>query len=222
VQDYIISPSILAADFANLASEVTAVLDAGANWIHIDVMDNHYVPNLTIGPMVCKALRPYAKNALLDVHLMVKPVDEMIHAFAKAGADIIVFHPEASLHVERSVSLIKSYGLKAGIALNPATPLNYLDYILDKIDLVLVMSVNPGFGGQDFITKSLDKIRDVKRYLEKSQRDIILQVDGGVKIDNIGEIAKCGANAFVVGSAIFNSADYKTTINSLRNSLTVV
>ena len=222
MQDYIISPSILAADFANLASEVTAVLDAGANWIHIDVMDNHYVPNLTIGPMVCKALRPYAKNALLDVHLMVKPVDEMIHAFAKAGADIIVFHPEASLHVERSVSLIKSYGLKAGIALNPATPLNYLDYILDKIDLVLVMSVNPGFGGQDFITKSLDKIRDVKRYLEKSQRDIILQVDGGVKIDNIGEIAKCGANAFVVGSAIFNSADYKTTINSLRNSLTVV
>lgn len=219
---YIISPSILAADFANLGSEVTAVLEAGANWIHLDVMDNHYVPNLTIGPMVCQALRPYVKNALLDVHLMVEPVDEMIHAFAKAGADIIVFHPEASKHVNRSISLIKSYGLKAGIALNPATPLTYLDYTLDSIDVVLVMSVNPGFGGQNFIPSSLAKISAVRDYIEKSNRDIILQVDGGVKVENIAQIAQSGANAFVVGSAIFNSADYKNTINCLRNSLIVV
>lgn len=220
--NYIIAPSILSADFANLGKEITNVLDAGANWIHFDVMDNHYVPNLTIGTMVCKAIRPYVKNALIDVHLMVSPIDSLIHEFAKSGADIIVFHPDATIHVDRSIELVKSYGLKVGVALNPAMSITCLDYIIDKIDLVLIMSVNPGFGGQHFIESSYKKIRDVKTLIEKSEKDIILQVDGGINLNNIKAVADCGANAFVTGSAIFNSDNYKTTINSMRNLLNVV
>ncbi len=218
-QHNIISPSILSADFAKLGEEITNVINAGADWIHFDVMDNHYVPNLTIGPMVCKAIKPYCKDTPIDVHLMVSPVDSMIEEFAKAGADIITFHPEASLHVDRSLSLIKSFGLKAGLVLNPATPLSYLDYVIDKLDLVLLMSVNPGFGGQAFIPSILDKIKDTRTYLDKTGRDIILEVDGGVKIDNIAEIGKAGANAFVAGSAIFNSKDYGKTITEMKNQL---
>ncbi|AUR52138.1 ribulose-phosphate 3-epimerase [Aquella oligotrophica] len=215
----IIAPSILSADFAKLGEEITNVIDAGADWIHFDVMDNHYVPNLTIGPMVCKAIKPYCKDTPIDVHLMVSPVDSMIEEFAKAGADIITFHPEASLHVDRSLSLIKSFGLKAGLVLNPATPLSYLDYVIDKLDLVLLMSVNPGFGGQAFIPSILDKIKDTRIYLNKTGRDIILEVDGGVKIDNIAEIGTAGANAFVAGSAIFNSPDYAKVITEMKNQL---
>lgn len=218
-QHNIIAPSILSADFAKLGEEITNVISAGADWIHFDVMDNHYVPNLTIGPMVCKAIKPYCKDTPIDVHLMVSPVDSMIEEFAKAGADIITFHPEASLHVDRSLSLIKSFGLKAGLVLNPATPLSYLDYVIDKLDLVLLMSVNPGFGGQAFIPSILDKIKDTRTYLDKTGRDIILEVDGGVKIDNIAEIGKAGANAFVAGSAIFNSKDYGKTITEMKNQL---
>ena len=218
-QHNIIAPSILSADFAKLGEEITNVINAGADWIHFDVMDNHYVPNLTIGPMVCKAIKPYCKDSPIDVHLMVSPVDSMIEEFAKAGADIITFHPEASLHVDRSLSLIKSFGLKAGLALNPATPLNYLNYVIDKLDLVLLMSVNPGFGGQAFIPSILDKIKDTRDYLDKTERDIILEVDGGVKIDNIAEISKAGANAFVAGSAVFNSKDYGKTIAEMKNQL---
>jgi ribulose-phosphate 3-epimerase len=218
-QHNIISPSILSADFAKLGEEITNVINAGADWIHFDVMDNHYVPNLTIGPMVCKAIKPYCKDTPIDVHLMISPVDSMIEEFAKAGADIITFHPEASLHVDRSLSLIKSFGLKAGLVLNPATPLSYLDYVIDKLDLVLLMSVNPGFGGQAFIPSILDKIKDTRTYLDKTGRDIILEVDGGVKIDNIAEIGKAGANAFVAGSAIFNSKDYGKTITEMKNQL---
>lgn len=218
-QHNIIAPSILSADFAKLGEEITNVINAGADWIHFDVMDNHYVPNLTIGPMVCKAIKPYCKDTPIDVHLMVSPVDSMIEEFAKAGADIITFHPEASLHVDRSLSLIKSFGLKAGLVLNPATPLSYLDYVIDKLDLVLLMSVNPGFGGQAFIPSILDKIKDTRTYLDKTGRDIILEVDGGVKIDNIAEIGKAGANAFVAGSAIFNSKDYGKTITEMKNQL---
>lgn len=218
-QHNIISTSILSADFAKLGEEITNVINAGADWIHFDVMDNHYVPNLTIGPMVCKAIKPYCKDTPIDVHLMVSPVDSMIEEFAKAGADIITFHPEASLHVDRSLSLIKSFGLKAGLVLNPATPLSYLDYVIDKLDLVLLMSVNPGFGGQAFIPSILDKIKDTRTYLDKTGRDIIFEVDGGVKIDNIAEIGKAGANAFVAGSAIFNSKDYGKTIAEMKNQL---
>lgn len=222
MKDYIIAPSILSADFANLGQEVSSVIEAGANWIHFDVMDNHYVPNLTIGPLVCSSIKPYVKNALIDVHLMVSPVDEMINQFAKSGADVIVFHPEASLHVNRSIQLIKSYGLKAGVALNPATSINYLDYIINEIDLVLIMSVNPGFGGQTFIESALTKIRDVRKMIDNSGRDIILQVDGGIKVDNIAKIAEAGANAFVAGSAIFNSDSYSSVIKAMRDEISIV
>lgn len=215
----IIAPSILSANFAKLGEEITSVINAGADWIHFDVMDNHYVPNLTIGPMVCKAIKPYCKNTPIDVHLMVSPVDSMIEEFAKAGADIITFHPEATQHVDRSLSLIKSFGLKAGLVLNPATPLSYLDYVVDKLDVVLLMSVNPGFGGQAFIPSILKKIKDTREYLDKSRQDIILEVDGGVKIDNIAEIGTAGANAFVAGSAIFNSSDYAKVITEMKSQL---
>lgn len=215
----IIAPSILSANFAKLGEEITNVINAGADWIHFDVMDNHYVPNLTIGPMVCKAIKPYCKNTPIDVHLMVSPVDSMIEEFAKAGADIITFHPEATQHVDRSLSLIKSFGLKAGLVLNPATPLSYLDYVIDKLDVVLLMSVNPGFGGQAFIPSILKKIKDTREYLDKSGQDIILEVDGGVKIDNIAEIGTAGANAFVAGSAIFNSSDYAKVITEMKSQL---
>lgn len=219
LKEYIISPSILSADFAKLGEEVANVVDSGANWVHFDVMDNHYVPNLTIGPAVAKAIKPYCGNAKLDVHLMVSPVDELICEFAKVGADIITFHPEASLHIDRSLSLIKSFGIKAGLVFNPATPLSYLDYVLDKVDVILLMSVNPGFGGQSFIKSSLDKIRDIRTIIDESGYDIILEVDGGVKIDNIREIADAGADAFVAGSAIFNSDNYQDTIIKMRKEL---
>jgi len=215
----IIAPSILSADFAKLGEEVTSVINAGADWIHFDVMDNHYVPNLTIGPMVCKAIKPYCKNIPIDVHLMVTPVDSMIEEFAKAGADIITFHPEASLHIDRSLSLIKNSGLKAGLVLNPATPLSCLDYVIDKIDIILLMSVNPGFGGQSFIPAIINKIRETREYIKSSGKDIILEVDGGIKVDNIAEVAAAGANAFVAGSAIFNSQNYQATINNMREQL---
>lgn len=182
-------------------------------------MDNHYVPNLTFGSMVCRAIKPYCKNALIDVHLMVSPVDNLITDFAKAGADIIVFHPDASLHVHRSLSLIKDYGLKAGLALNPATPLSYIETVIDQLDIILLMSVNPGFGGQSFIASTLDKIRKTRILIDQSGRDIILEVDGGIKIDNIAEIAKAGADAFVVGSAMFGTQDYAQTINDMRKNL---
>ncbi len=219
MQKFIIAPSILSADFANLGKEIAEVIAAGADWIHFDVMDNHYVPNLTIGPMVCKAIKPYCGNVPIDVHLMVTPVDEMINQFANNGASIITFHPEASQHIDRSLSLIKSYGLKAGLVLNPATPLNCLEFVLDKLDVILLMSVNPGFGGQSFIHSTLEKIRQVRELIDNSGRDIILQVDGGVNLNNIAEIAQAGANAFVAGSAIFNSDDYGATIKQMRNIL---
>lgn len=212
MQSTIIAPSILAADCARLGDEVTKVIAAGASWIHFDVMDNHYVPNLTFGPMVCKALKPYCLNTPIDVHLMVTPVDQLIEDFAAAGADIITFHPEASAHVDRSLSLIKAHGLKAGLVLNPATPLNCLDYVLNKIDVILLMTVNPGFGGQAFIPEMLDKIKSVRQKIQQSGRDILLEVDGGVKLDNIAQIAAAGANVFVAGSAIFNSDNYQKTI----------
>lgn len=215
----IIAPSILSADFANLGKEIETVIEAGADWIHFDVMDNHYVPNLTIGPMVCKAIKPYCTNALIDVHLMVSPVDRMIEEFAAAGADIITFHPEASLHIDRSLALIKSFGLKAGLVFNPATPLNYLEYVWDKIDVVLLMSVNPGFGGQAFIKEMLTKARQAKQLIDASGRDVILEIDGGVKIDNIAQIAAAGVDAFVAGSAVFNTPDYAKTIAELRSQL---
>lgn len=215
----IIAPSILSADFANLGKEITTVIEAGADWIHFDVMDNHYVPNLTIGPMVCRAIKPYCTNALIDVHLMVTPVDRMIEEFAAAGADIITFHPEASLHIDRSLALIKSFGLKAGLVFNPATPLSHLEYVWDKIDVVLLMSVNPGFGGQAFIPEILTKAKQTKKLIEASGRNIILEIDGGVKVDNIAQIAAAGVDAFVAGSAIFNTPDYTQTIASLRAQL---
>ena len=215
----IIAPSILSADFANLGKEIETVIEAGADWIHFDVMDNHYVPNLTIGPMVCKAIKPYCTNALIDVHLMVSPVDRMIEEFAAAGADIITFHPEASLHIDRSLALIKSFGLKAGLVFNPATPLSYLENVWDKIDVVLLMSVNPGFGGQAFIGEMLSKARQAKQLIDASGREVILEIDGGVKVDNIAQIAAAGVDAFVAGSAVFNTPDYAKTIAELRSQL---
>lgn len=215
----IIAPSILSADFANLGNEVSNVIKAGADWIHFDVMDNHYVPNLTIGPMVCKAIKPYCGKAPIDVHLMVSPVDDLINQFAAAGADIITFHPEATKHIDRSLSLIREHGLKAGLVFNPATPLSYLDYVLDKIDVILLMSVNPGFGGQSFIPAVMDKIVAARKIIDESGRDIILEIDGGVKVDNIAAISAAGVDAFVAGSAIFNTSDYAATIQALRASL---
>ncbi|QQD20755.1 ribulose-phosphate 3-epimerase [Oceanospirillaceae bacterium ASx5O] len=216
MNDFLIAPSILSADFARLGEEVDKVLAAGADVVHFDVMDNHYVPNLTIGPMVCKALRNYGVTAPIDVHLMVKPVDRIIGDFIEAGATYITFHPEASEHIDRSLQLIKSAGCKAGLVFNPATPLHYLDYVMDKIDVVLLMSVNPGFGGQSFIPGTLDKLREAKAKIAASGRDIRLEIDGGVKADNIGEIAAAGADMFVAGSAIFNAPDYKTVIDNMR------
>ena len=211
-----IAPSILSADFARLGEEVKAVLDAGADTIHFDVMDNHYVPNLTIGPLVCEALRKHGVTAPIDVHLMVKPVDRIVADFAAAGATWISFHPEASEHVDRTIGLIREHGCHPGIVLNPATPLNVLDYVLDKVDMVLLMSVNPGFGGQKFIASALSKLQKTRQMIAASGRDIRLQIDGGVKVDNIGEIAAAGADTFVAGSAIFGSKDYRKTISEMR------
>lgn len=216
---FIISPSILSADFARLGEDTQAVLDAGADWVHFDVMDNHYVPNLTIGPMVCQALRDYGITAPIDVHLMVKPVDRIIPDFAKAGASMITFHPEASEHVDRSLGLIKESGCQAGLVLNPATPLHILEHVMDKLDMILLMSVNPGFGGQSFIPETLNKTRLVRELINKSGRDIRLEIDGGVKINNIREIMQAGADTFVAGSAIFNTQDYKATIDAMREQL---
>ncbi|TRW48494.1 ribulose-phosphate 3-epimerase [Aliidiomarina halalkaliphila] len=222
MRDYLIAPSILSADFARLGEEVDAVLAAGADVVHFDVMDNHFVPNLTIGPMVCQALRDYGITAPIDVHLMVQPVDAIVPQFAKAGASIITFHPEASTHIDRTLQLIRDQGCKAGLVFNPATPLHYLDYVMDKVDIILLMSVNPGFGGQSFIPSTLDKLREVRARIDQSGRDIILEVDGGVKTDNIRAIADAGADMFVAGSAIFNQPDYSQVIRQMRDELAQV
>ncbi|AVQ87521.1 MULTISPECIES: ribulose-phosphate 3-epimerase [Plesiomonas] len=219
MKDFLIAPSILSADFARLGEDVAKVLAAGADVVHFDVMDNHYVPNLTIGPMVCQALRNYGITAPIDVHLMVKPVDRIIPDFAKAGATYITFHPEASEHVDRTLQLIKDCGCKAGLVLNPATSLSYLDYVMDKLDVILLMSVNPGFGGQSFIPATLDKLREVRRRIDASGRDIRLEIDGGVKVDNIRDIAAAGADMFVAGSAIFSQPDYAAVIAQMRAEL---
>lgn len=218
-QPYAIAPSILSADFARLGEEVNAVLDAGAQIIHFDVMDNHYVPNLTIGPMVCESLRKHGIKAPIDVHLMVKPVDSLISMFAKAGATYITFHPEASLHVDRSLQLIREAGCKAGIVFNPATPLTILPYILDKIDMVLLMSVNPGFGGQSFIDSTYLKIKEVRKIIDQSGLPIRLEVDGGIKVENIAQVAQAGADTFVAGSAIFNTENYAKTITAMNQEI---
>jgi ribulose-phosphate 3-epimerase len=217
--DYRIAPSILSADFARLGEEVDAVLEAGADMIHFDVMDNHYVPNLTIGPMICQALRTWGTEAPIDVHLMVRPVDALIESFAKAGASWITFHPEASEHVDRSLQLVRDLGCRAGLVFNPATPLSWLEYLLDKIDMVLIMSVNPGFGGQKFIPSALRKIAAARQLIDESGLQVRLEVDGGVKVDNIAEIARAGADTFVAGSAIFGSGDYAGTITAMRREL---
>lgn len=216
---FLIAPSILSADFARLGQDVLDVLDAGADVVHFDVMDNHYVPNLTFGAMVCKALKDYGINAPIDVHLMVKPVDSMIEAFLNVGADVITFHPEASEHIDRSLQLIKDGGAKCGLVFNPATPLHYLDHTLDKIDQILIMSVNPGFGGQKFIDSTLDKVRTVRKLIDEHHLDIRLEIDGGVNTQNIKAIAQAGADMFVAGSAIFNAPDYKTIIDQMHIQL---
>jgi ribulose-phosphate 3-epimerase len=215
---YFIAPSILSADFARLGEEVRNVVAAGADIIHFDVMDNHYVPNLTIGPLVCEAIRPHV-NVPIDVHLMVKPVDRIIPDFAKAGANIISFHPEASDHIDRTLSLIRDQGCKAGLVFNPATPLHYLEHVMDKVDLILIMSVNPGFGGQSFIGEALKKISLVRELINASGRDIMLEVDGGIKVENIAAVARAGADTFVAGSAIFGKPDYKAIIDAMRSQL---
>ena len=225
--NYRIAPSILSANFAKLGEEVTAVVNSGADFIHFDVMDNHYVPNLTIGPLVCEAIRPLT-DAVIDVHLMVEPVDRIVPDFAKAGANIISFHPEASRHIDRTIGLIKELGCQAGLVFNPATPLNYLDHVLDKVDLVLIMSVNPGFGGQKFIPEALQKLRAVRKRIDESGRNILLEIDGGVKVDNIAEIARAGADTFVAGSAIYGAGRdsdphrYDTILGALRAELAKV
>ena len=215
----LIAPSILSADFARLGEDVKAVLDAGADIVHFDVMDNHFVPNLTIGPLICEALRNYGIDAPIDVHLMVEPVDRIIPDFAKAGASYITFHPEASRHIDRSLALIREEGCKSGLVFNPATPLDCLEYVIDKVDMVLLMSVNPGFGGQKFIPSALDKLRQARKIIDDSGCEIRLEIDGGVKVDNIGEIAAAGADTFVAGSAIFGSDDYAATIAAMKENI---
>ena len=219
-RNYQIAPSILSADFARLGDEVRAVIAAGADLIHFDVMDNHYVPNLTIGPMVCSAIKPHVGTTPIDVHLMVKPVDAIIPEFAKAGANIISFHPEASEHIDRTIALIRDCGCRPGLVFNPATPLSYLDYTLDKLDLVLLMSVNPGFGGQKFIDGVLPKVAEVRRRIDASGKSILLEVDGGIKADNIAKVAAAGADTFVAGSAIYSANDYAAAIRNMRSALT--
>mgnify|MGYP001131936908 CR=1 FL=1 len=218
----LIAPSILSADFAKLGEEVDDVLKAGADWVHFDVMDNHYVPNLTIGPLVCEALRKHGVTAPIDVHLMIEPVDRIVPDFAKAGASMITFHPEASRHVHRTIQLIKSHGCQAGVVLNPATPIEVLDYVIEELDMVLVMSVNPGFGGQAFIPSSLDKLRRIRERIDRTGKPIRLEIDGGVKPDNIAEIAAAGADTFVAGSAIFGQPDYADVVRRMKDAVAAV